>query len=238
VTDRPEGVHLLIVEDEHELGRVFQDYVVSLGHRAEVVGSAEEALTYLGASRPDGIILDVKLPGMSGLDFLRLPQVRGSGVPVIVVSGFVDEEQARQCLREGALEFLAKPVPLDVLGTVLDHVAAVTTPSDESKPTERRQAARVAVTLPVRAVTEHGRTVNGAVLEVSTTGLRAKFTGSLRTGSAVRLSIALLDGEAPLDVVALVVRADTDGGTAVWFLDMTPAEAERLLLRAQQRPAR
>jgi CheY-like chemotaxis protein len=228
-------LRILIVEDERELGRVFQDYVTSLGHRAEVVGSAEEALTRLQASPPQAIILDVKLPGMTGLDFLQLPAVRAADVPVIVVSGFVTEEQARQCLKAGALEFLAKPVPLDVLGTVLDHVTVMTAAPVEG-PSERRLAARMAVTLPVKAVTEHGRTVSGAVIEVSTTGLRARFTGPLRTGSAVRLTITLLDGGAPLDAVALVIRGDIDGSTAVWFLDVTPAESERLIARAQARP--
>jgi CheY-like chemotaxis protein len=236
VTADAGGMRILIVEDERELGRIFEDYVSSLGHRVTVVGSAEDALARLPAARPDAIILDVKLPGMTGLEFLQHPAVRKAAVPAIVVSGFVTEEQARQCLRAGALEFLAKPVPLEVLGTVLDHVAVLAAGPDEGQPSDRRLAARVAVTLPVRAVTEHGRTVTGAVIEVSSTGLRARFTGPLRTGSAVRLSITLLDGGAPLDVVALIVRADSDGSTAVWFLDMTPAEAERLLTRAQQRP--
>jgi DNA-binding response OmpR family regulator len=226
---------LLIVEDEEDLGRIFQDYVTSLGHRAEVVGSAEDALARLQASPPNAIILDVKLPGMSGLDFLRLPAVREAGVPTIVVSGVVTEEQARECLKAGALEFLAKPVPLDVLGTVLEHVAVMVGRPAEPGPTERRRAARMAVTLPVKAITEHQRVVTGAVIEVSTTGLRARFTGPLRTGSAVRLTITLLDGGAPLDAVALVVRADTDGSTALWVLDVTPAESDRLIARAQHR---
>jgi CheY-like chemotaxis protein len=230
------ALRILIVEDEPELGHIFQDFVASRGHRGEVVESAEEALGRLEADRPHAIILDVKLPGMSGLDFLQLPALRQSGVPVIVVSGFVTEEQARQCLRMGALEFLAKPVPLDVLGMVLDHVAAMAGPLDDARPAERRLAARVPVTLPVRAVTEHGRALSGAVVEVSTTGLRARFPGTLRMGSAVRLTITLLDGGAPLDVLALVVRADGEGNTAFWFLDVTPTEAERLLARAQQRP--
>jgi CheY-like chemotaxis protein len=226
---------LLIVEDEAELGRVFQDYVTTLGYRAEVVGSAEDAMVRLQAGAPDAIILDVKLPGMSGLDFMRLPAVREAAIPVIVVSGFVTEDQARECLKAGALEFLAKPIPLDVLGTVLEHVAVMVGRPADSGPPERRQAARMAVTLPVKATTEHGRVVTGAVIEVSTTGLRARFTGPLRTGSAVRLTITLLDGGSPLDAVALVVRADTDGSTALWFLDVTPTDSDRLIARAQHR---
>jgi CheY-like chemotaxis protein len=231
-TRASEALRILVVEDERELGSILGDYAGSRGHRAEVVGSAEEALGRLDTFRPHAIILDVKLPGMSGLEFLRLPVVRQADASVIVVSGFVDETQARECLRAGALEFLAKPVPLAVLGTVLDHVAVMADPGAETAPAERRRAARMPVTLPVRAVTDD-RTVTGAVVEVSTTGLRARFTGPLPTGSVVRLTITLLDGGAPLDVVALVVRVDVDGGVACWFLDATPAETERLVSRAR-----
>ena len=104
-------MRILIVEDERDLGQVFGDYVVSLGHQAEVVDTAEAALDRLRVARPDAIVLDVKLPGMSGLEFMRLSVVRDSGVPVIVVSGHATEIQARECLRLGALEFLTKPVP-------------------------------------------------------------------------------------------------------------------------------
>jgi CheY-like chemotaxis protein len=224
-------LRVLIIEDEHDLGRILQDYLTSLGHEAEVVGSAEDALGRLRAVRAHVVILDVKLPGMSGLDFLRLPAVRDANLSVIVVSGSVTEEQARQCLRAGALEFLTKPVSLAVLGTVLEHVAVFTASPDEARPIDRRLAARMAVTLPVSAVTEHGDTVTGTVVEASTTGLRGRFSGPLRPGSAVRLTITVLDGGAPVDVLGLVVRADTDGSTAVWFLDMTPAEAARLVAR-------
>lgn len=133
-------LQVLVVEDERELGSLFRDYITTLGHRADVVGSAEAALERLRTTPPQVVILDVKLPGISGLDLLALPVVRASGIPVIVVSGHATEEQARQCLRLGALEFLAKPVPLEVLGTVLDHVAAFADSPGEP-PRERRAGA-------------------------------------------------------------------------------------------------
>jgi CheY-like chemotaxis protein len=232
-TPRAAGLHILVVEDERELGRVFDDYVSELGHRAEVVGSAEAALERLRATPPHVIILDVKLPGMSGLDFLRLPVVRDSGVPVIVVSGYVTEDQARECLRLGAVEFLAKPVPLEILTVVLEHVAAITGPPSESPSSrERRHAARLPVTLPLRARTEAGVVANGAVIEVSATGLRARVDRALPAGTAARLTVALPDGGPPLDVLALVVRSDGERMVAFWFLDSTPGEVDRLLARA------
>jgi CheY-like chemotaxis protein len=154
-------LQVLVVEDEVNLAHVFRDCVIALGHQAEVVGSAEAALERLQVAPPHVIILDVNLPGMSGMDFLGLPVVRDSGIPIIVVSGFVTEEQARECLRLGALEFLAKPVPLEVLGTVLDHVAVFAHPPDAG-PQERRRAGRLPVTLPLRVTAELGGVATGA----------------------------------------------------------------------------
>ena len=230
-------LQVLVVEDERELGSLFRDYLATLGHRADVVGSAEAALERLRAAPPQVMILDVKLPGMSGLDLLGLPVVRDAGLPVIVVSGHATEEQARQCLRLGALEFLAKPVPLEVLGTVLDHVAVFAdVPGERSR--ERRLAARMPVTLPLRVTAGHSEVATGAVVEVSATGLRARLDRQLAPGTAVRLSIAVPDGGPALDALALVVRAAGEQMVAFWFLDLTPAEIDRLLARAQSRPVR
>ena len=228
---------VLVVEDEHELGSLFRDYVTTLGHQADVVGSAEAALERLRVAPPHVMILDVKLPGMSGLDFLGLPIVRGARIPVIVVSGYVTEDQARECLRLGALEFLAKPVSLEALGTVLDHVAVFIGSPDE-RPPERRLAARLPVTLPLRVTAAQGGVTTGAVTEVSATGLRARVDRPLAPGTVVRLSIALPDGGPALDALALVARADGEHMMACWFLDLTRPEVERLLARAQSRLGR
>jgi CheY-like chemotaxis protein len=225
------ALRLLVVEDERELGRLFADYVIELGYRPEVVGSAEAALERLRAEPPHAIILDVKLPGMSGLDLLAQPLVRDSGVPIIVVSGYVTEEQARECLRLGALEFLAKPVPLQVLHTVLEYVAMLAGSPPEG-PRERRAATRLPVTLPLRARTEQGVVAAGAVVEVSATGLRARVDRSLPPGTAARLTVAVPDGGPAVEALALVVRSDGEHMVAFWFLDLTRGEIDRLLARA------
>ena len=227
------ALRVLIVEDERELGRVLSDYLAEIGHRAEVVGSAEAALDLLRREPPDAVVLDVKLPGMSGLEFLGLQTVRESPVPIIVVSGYVTEEQARECLLLGALEFLAKPVPLKVLGAVLEYVAGVGRPSAPPDASgERRSASRIAVTLPLRVTTEQGDVAAGAVIEISATGLRARVDRALRPGVAARLSVTLPDGGPPVDALALVVRSDGEHMAAFWFLDLTAADVARLCARA------
>jgi CheY-like chemotaxis protein len=229
---RSTPLHVLIVEDESELGRVLADYLSEIGHCPEVVGSAEAGLERLGAEPPDVVILDVKLPGMTGLEFLSLGAVRDSRVPVIVVSGYVTEDQARDCLRLGALEFLAKPVPLEVLRTVLEHVPVIGLPGQLPYAGERRAATRVPITSPLRATTEQGVVVAGTAIDVSATGLRARVDHALRPGTAARLAVALDDGGPPVDALALVVRSDGEHMVAFWFLDLTPAEIYRLLARA------
>ena len=116
-------MRVLIVEDEEAVGVAFQDLLRALDHDAELVPSAEEALPRLQHGRPDLVLLDFRLPGMSGLDFLQLPLVRDSRVPTIVISGVTTEEQAQECLRLGALDFAQKPIQLAHLQTLVETVA-------------------------------------------------------------------------------------------------------------------
>ena len=115
-------MRVLIVEDEEAVGMVLQDFLRELDHEAEVVPSAEEALPRVHDRRPDLVLLDFRLPGMSGLDFLRLSQVRDSRVPIIVISGVTTEQQAQECLRLGALDFAQKPIPFAHLQRLVETV--------------------------------------------------------------------------------------------------------------------
>src|SRR5215831_15505404 len=145
-------MRVLVVEDETDLGEVFRDFLSDLGHQAILVRSAEAALGKLQSDRPDAIILDIHLPGMSGLDFLQLRPVREAGLPIVAVSGVATESQARECLRLGALDFVGKPVPLDRLLDVLTFLEphAINRMRDEqARWAERRQSPRVLLQLPV-----------------------------------------------------------------------------------------
>ena len=64
-------MRVLIVEDDRSVGSVLQDFLLELGHESELVLSAEGALDRLHQNRPDLILLDFRLPGINGLDFLQ-----------------------------------------------------------------------------------------------------------------------------------------------------------------------
>ena len=141
-------MRVLVVEDEDTLGEVFRDFLAEIGHDAVVVRSAEAALGALQRQLPDAILLDINLPGMSGLDFLQLRPVREAGLPIVAISGVATETQARECLRLGALDFVGKPVPLERLNellTVMEPHALTRRPTGDPAPSERRRGPRAAI---------------------------------------------------------------------------------------------
>src|SRR4029453_9434175 len=144
-------MRVLVVEDEDSLGEVFRDFLAEIGHDAVVVRSAEAALGALQRQPPDAILLDINLPGMSGLDFLQLRPVREAGLPIVAISGVAPEPQARECLRLGALDFVGKPVPLERLNEVLTFLEphALTRRAEAARQPQPRRGPRLQIGFPV-----------------------------------------------------------------------------------------
>ena len=221
---------ILIVEDEVQVGEVFRDLLLELGHEPVLVRSAEGALGLFQKSRLDAIILDLKLPGMSGIDFLQLRPVRESGVPVVVVSGVATEAEARECLRLGAVDFLDKPVPFERLQTVLASIepqALFRLHVDAATRVERRRALRVPLPVPVRVLEYNGTAWDTSSVNVSSSGIKIHLVMGISPGAAVKLVFTLPDGGEPIQVMALLVRQDRDG-YAFYFANLTTPGFERL----------
>ena len=234
-------MRVLVVEDEQDLGEVFRDFLAELGHQPVVVRTAEAALGKLATERPDAIILDIHLPGMSGIDFLQLRPIRESGLPIVAVSGVVTESQARECLRLGALDFVGKPVPLQRLSDVLTFLEphALNRQRDEgARRAERRRGARAHARFPVRVIEYSGRTSNGTCVDLGPLGVKVRVDVPLTTGTPVKLGFTLPEGGEPMEVMALVARVDRDG---VVFTLVNTGESDRRRLAAAvhrlQRPS-
>ena len=132
---------LLIVEQDARLGEVYTTFIRDLAHEAILVTTADAAARELEAQAPDAVILDVDLPGRTGLAFLESQQARWSSVPLIAVSETAAETLALQCLKLGAVDFLAKPVPFERLRSLLAFLEIHTLQVDGP----RRRVPRVAV---------------------------------------------------------------------------------------------
>jgi DNA-binding response OmpR family regulator len=222
-------MRVLVVEDEEGVGDVFIDYLIELGHQPILVRSAEAALGRLHTDRPDAILLDINLPGMSGLEFLQLRRVRELGVPIVAVSGVVTENQARQCLRLGALDFVGKPVALEHLADVLTCVEphALERREERLGRPERRRSPRAALNLPVRAVEYSGREWQAVLLTLSAHAAKLRPRERLDPPKALKLQFALPDGGAPVNVTSVLTRQDADGAT-YFFVNLSAADSQRV----------
>jgi CheY-like chemotaxis protein len=221
----------MIVDDDEAVSDVLHDYVVELGHDPLLVRSAEAALARLNRDHPDVILLDIHLPGMSGLDFLALTPVRAARIPIVAISGVVTESQARECLRLGALDFVGKPITLERLAAVLDFL--------EPQALERQgvragvaarqapRAPRAKLAMSVRITGYGGGEWTGESVNLSAVGMKVATGTKLEVRTAVRLAFSLPDGRGPLEVTALVVRNDRDGD-AFYFVNVRPVDSERL----------
>src|SRR6266403_1519167 len=106
-----EEQHVVFVIDDDQLVRDgVNDLLRSIGLRVESFGSAQE---FLQGKRPDApgcIVLDVRLPGASGLEFQRTLAESGIQLPVIFISGHGDIPMSVRAMKSGAIEFLTKPL--------------------------------------------------------------------------------------------------------------------------------
>ena len=106
---------ILIIDDEPNIRQSFSSLLKDEGHLTTVAGTAEDGLSLCQSKEFDLILLDLGLPGISGLEFLDQLRKSGSTSLVLVVSGQADIPSALKAVRSGAIDFLEKPVPAEKL---------------------------------------------------------------------------------------------------------------------------
>ena len=110
---------ILIVEDEGEMAQILADLVRKGGAEVRTEGDGSAGLEAVEAFDPDVIIADLKMPLVRGDEMLVELRQRGFKKPVIVLTGYGDEELAVQAQRYDAFDFLNKPVPKEILMAVI-----------------------------------------------------------------------------------------------------------------------
>src|SRR3979490_2784704 len=102
---------VFVVDDDELVRAAIQGMLKSVGLRAETFESAQD---FLRSKRPDGpscLVLDVRLPGINGLDFQRELTEVGVRIPIIFITGHGDIPMSVKAMKSGAIEFLTKPFP-------------------------------------------------------------------------------------------------------------------------------
>jgi FixJ family two-component response regulator len=116
---------VFVIDDDAGVRASIQGLLKSVGLRSETFGTAQEFLCSKRPDTPSCLVLDVRLPGVSGLDFQRQLADAGFEIPIIFITGHADIPMTVKAMKSGAVEFLTKPFRdqdlLDAVHQALDR---------------------------------------------------------------------------------------------------------------------
>src|SRR5262245_15871030 len=113
---------ILVVDDEPSILRLLQEALSQWGYQVTCASTVEDALVTLGTELFDAALTDVRMPDMSGLDLLREIKKQDESIEVIVMTGYPTISSAVEALKEGAYDYLSKPLILDELRHLMARV--------------------------------------------------------------------------------------------------------------------
>jgi len=112
---------VVIVDDDELVRQALESVVKAAGFTTQTFGSAEDFLDSIPLNSTTCLILDVRLPGMSGIELQRRLRAKNSGIPIIFVTAHGDASTRDRAMEDGAARFLNKPVRRQ---TLLDAIHA------------------------------------------------------------------------------------------------------------------
>ena len=195
-----------IVDDDSTLLKSLRYLLESVGLRAATFESASEFMEQLDAIQHGCLLLDVRMPAMSGLELQRVLKSRCIAIPIIVFTGHGDVAMAVQCMKEGAFDFIEKPYNeqklLDRIQDAIEHDSGI-----REKMSHRAEAARRIKKLTPRELEAMGLVVEGlankqvaALLGISEKTVEAHRSHVMKKVRAV--------GLAQLVQIAMSARSD------------------------------
>ncbi len=123
-----ETPRILIVDDDAGQRSLLNSFLRGQGFETTAVSSGERALETLRSAKFDMMISDVRMPGLSGLETFRLARKEHATLPVLLVTAFTDIRDAVAAMRDGAVNYIAKPIDLDELLVSVQQATGVSEP--------------------------------------------------------------------------------------------------------------
>lgn len=124
---------ILVVDDERDIRDGSERILTRKGYRVTTASNGEEALQHVEETRFAIVLLDLKMPGMDGLEVLRLIRESHPETLVIVITGYATIETAIEAMKRGAYDFMPKPFKPDQLRIVVDRAIELKQLTDEAK---------------------------------------------------------------------------------------------------------
>ncbi len=115
---------ILIVDDDTASCRTLQLHFRTLGHETLIAHSVDDGLNHASTASPDLIVLDIRMPGRSGLEGLPDFKARFPGAGIIMITAFHDMESTIQAMQRGADDYIHKPIDIDELDSAVNRILA------------------------------------------------------------------------------------------------------------------
>jgi DNA-binding response OmpR family regulator len=110
-----EKIKILLVDDEKEFVETLSERIRMRDHKSDVALDGEEALKLMDDDLPDVVVLDLKMPGIDGMEVLRRIRKAYPNVQVIMLTGHGSDKDEKEARKLGAFEYLQKPVEIETL---------------------------------------------------------------------------------------------------------------------------
>ena len=101
---------ILVVDDDRRIVKTTCDILQIKGHETVTAHSGEEGVAQVGKDRPDCVLMDIKMPGISGVEAMQRMQEIAPGLPIVLVSAYATEDLMEEAKRSGAYAVLSKPL--------------------------------------------------------------------------------------------------------------------------------
>jgi two-component system response regulator (stage 0 sporulation protein F) len=115
---------ILVVDDEFNVAQVLAEYLTEQGYQVATAHGGIEALTKIDLEKPQVILLDIRMPGMDGVEVLRRIRSFDTQVGILMISANDDVELAKQTIAMGAFDYTLKPVDFAYLSRAVDTMMA------------------------------------------------------------------------------------------------------------------
>ncbi|MFH1686299.1 MAG: response regulator [bacterium] len=127
---------VLIVDDEEDFAKSLAERMENRGFATEIVLNGEEGVERVKSRHFDAVVLDMAMPGMDGIETLKAMLAINATLQVIVLTGHATVSAGVTAVKEGAFEFLEKPVKLDALVVKIGQAKSLSSALSEAKMTD------------------------------------------------------------------------------------------------------
>ena len=110
---------ILVVDDEKPICNMLKKFLIKKGYKATTVLSGKEAITKLKKERPHIVLLDIRMPGMDGVETLKRIRKIDKKVGIIMITVVKEDKTGRACMKLGAFDYITKPFDLNQLEKAL-----------------------------------------------------------------------------------------------------------------------